>query len=248
MTNPTNVTDFESAESYLADARNGHDRPLEYATRLIRRDEDTIAVRYHETDVVTYHRYGDITLNSEDPSGEKWRTVTTNKRLNDYQDRAVVWQENGVWYLKLWPFRGDWDKNEAPIFADGITLSADGTVHYEGDAPRDPENVADLTKRINTYAKAYAAELVDHQISGRGRSWHEPTRPELRDYLENETYSAVVIAHALRAVATAPLYRQAVARLLAGEPIYRFPGPDLVRSEMVRVLRTYLKQQFEIAR
>src|ERR1700677_1463884 len=80
-------------------------------TYLQRRGED-IALKLHQTDVVTLHPDGSITLNSGG-----WHTVTTKARISDYYQG--LHSAKGVWYLR-----------DGSLFYDGVTIHAYGlTVH-----------------------------------------------------------------------------------------------------------------------
>ncbi len=81
-----NITTFAQAANYIAAGRNKTDRPLPgNATRLEYRDADTIAVRYHNTDVVTFHRSG---LYGFDRGGMLSRT--TANRIETYSPMRVL--------------------------------------------------------------------------------------------------------------------------------------------------------------
>lgn len=82
-------------------------KPLQNNTRLYRYGEDTLAVRLHNTDVVTLDRMDDqnvaVTL---DTGG--WRTVTTKSRMNEWAPgRVMITQHNYVWYVRF----GFWGEN-----------------------------------------------------------------------------------------------------------------------------------------
>ena len=81
-----NVTDFASADKFLG---NADERVLGYNTRVRRVDSETIAVRYHETDIVTYAP--DFTL--LDCGG--WATVTTANRLHMLTPGHVRFNKRG---------------------------------------------------------------------------------------------------------------------------------------------------------
>lgn len=94
---------------------NGRDRrKLENNTYLEKRDADTIAVKLHSTDVVTYHRNGRVVLNSGG-----WHTVTTKDRICAYSP-VYVSQERGVWYMGMYP------KKNPVLFHDGIVINKNG--------------------------------------------------------------------------------------------------------------------------
>ena len=89
-------------------ARTGS-RKLENNTYLVQKDETTIAVRLHRTDVVLIHSDGTFTLNSDG-----WQTAVTKDRINNYSP-ARVHQKAGVWYVGEFLFvdnmRVDFDGN-----------------------------------------------------------------------------------------------------------------------------------------
>jgi hypothetical protein len=86
------VHDFPSAEAFLGEREH---RALCNNTVLHRLDADAIAVRLHETDVVTYHRDGTFTLNTGG-----WHTLTTMSRINDFTPVGInVYRESFVPYI-----------------------------------------------------------------------------------------------------------------------------------------------------
>lgn len=144
------VKDFKSAAEFLSGGRSKDERPLENNTRLVRRSETEIAVRLHETDVLTYHRNGNRTLNSGG-----WLTVTTKDRINNYLGSVgiKVASDKGQWFLYRIP---GWDK--VSEFYDGIVVKSDGTVRK----PKMPSE-ADIRKvnRIKRDIKAYIDGFVE---------------------------------------------------------------------------------------
>lgn len=115
------MNNYQSLSEYLSGGCDPDYRPIpnKRSTAVIRRSEDQIAIRYHNTDVVTFATNGAITLNSGG-----WRTVTTKARFNEHlPGRWTVYQEAGIWYLAQ-----GWGSEDKYIFADGITIQPDGTV------------------------------------------------------------------------------------------------------------------------
>jgi hypothetical protein len=100
---------------------------------------DDIAVRLHDTDVVTFHADGTATLNTGG-----WFTMTTKERINRYLPGGIRLESNrGRWFLI---YTGHWDgehyvKSERPAvpFTDGIVLDLASLDVIEG-APA-PEQV-----------------------------------------------------------------------------------------------------------
>lgn len=103
-------TSFGEAVAFL-DGRD--DVAIMGNTRLIRLDEHTVAVRFHNTYIVTFHRDGSIDLNSGG-----WQTVTTKARINSFLPPGIgVFQKAYVWYVS----RVD---DEPVEFDDGMTLGS----------------------------------------------------------------------------------------------------------------------------
>lgn len=108
-------------------------------------DPIEFGIRLHNTEVVTFHHNGDIDLDSGG-----WDTVTTKQRMNaclgryNYQARNLradlhvewsIYQTKFRWYVTKRTL-----KNGHPIgpdldylYADGMTLHADGMVSNHGD-------------------------------------------------------------------------------------------------------------------
>lgn len=71
---------FEGALAHLDGARRkGKSRPVANNTYLVRTDEDTVQLVFHNTAIVTYHRDGSQYLFTGG-----WWTVTTKERINTY--------------------------------------------------------------------------------------------------------------------------------------------------------------------
>lgn len=113
-------------------------------TYLKKRDDTTIALMLHATDVVTWSP-GTVTLSSGG-----CRTMTTKDRIN----RAVkVYSHKSTWYI------GDWREHGGVVFYDGIVLSEAGELISEPMADPTAEH-AKLKKRISAYAKLCADTLA----------------------------------------------------------------------------------------
>lgn len=84
-------------------------------TYLIRRDVDTIALRLHSTDVVTWHADGSMEV-----STGGWNTVTTKDRINGYWE-GRVWSDRGHMFAS---FQG-----QTVAFAGcHVSVTTDGTL------------------------------------------------------------------------------------------------------------------------
>lgn len=68
-------------------------RKIDNNTYLVRGYADTLAVRLHNTEVVTYFPDGRIMLNTGG-----YETTTTKRRMNSYSS-AYVYQKDCEWYV-----------------------------------------------------------------------------------------------------------------------------------------------------
>ena len=144
------VNSFRQADAALQ-GRNSARRKLANNTYLERREGGTIAVKLHETDVVTYHQDESLVLNSGG-----WLTVTTKDRMNQYGPVGHrVYSVRGVWYVGEC---GNWEPDKAIPYKDGITFRADGTVTGGGERA-DVDRVKALRKAIRAYADLCAAAV-----------------------------------------------------------------------------------------
>ena len=105
------IKNYQTAFAFLEGRQR---RKLVNNTWLEVRDGETIAVRYHKTDVVTYKADGKIILNSGG-----WQTVTTKERLNAFSPLGV-YQRRGVWLVSR--YLGDGVHDEIALFKDGATF------------------------------------------------------------------------------------------------------------------------------
>lgn len=146
------INSYHSAAEYLGCKT---DRPLDgRSSRLIRRDDSTIAVRYHNTDVVIYHADETITLNTGG-----WYSVTTKARMCEYT-RIRLYSIKGVWYVG-----GDW-KDQSPIFVDGMTINLDGQpLHPQFPSLGDTERKRKLDKLVSAYIKGFAHSINTNGLS-----------------------------------------------------------------------------------
>lgn len=117
-------------------------RVLARSTLRINYEDGTEAIRYHDTDVVTFHPNGNVTLDA----GGRFRTVTTKNRINEHTNLSL-WQEKGIWYVSK---PGNWDSAE--LFYDGITFDKDGNLVSESRTP-DMVKIKRLKRAIARFVK-----------------------------------------------------------------------------------------------
>jgi len=90
---------------------------LGHETYLETRSDGSIAVRYHNTDVVTINPDGTYELRAG-----VWFTPTTKKRINQYSP-ARVYQQNFDWYI--------WTPQGPVEFKNNIRVDESGNVCKE---------------------------------------------------------------------------------------------------------------------
>lgn len=95
------------------------------------------AIRYHDTDVVTWNLNGTITLNSGG-----FRTSTTKNRINEYT-HARISQIDGIWYL-----------GDGSFFYDGTVIYPDGKLFSERREPPISEN-----EKIKKQIKKFVSQI-----------------------------------------------------------------------------------------
>lgn len=151
---------FHGAETFLG---NRESKAIENNTKIVRRDKNTIAVQYHETDIVTYYRDGTVEL---DTGG--WLTSTTKERLNRYSDGTFrVASDKGKWYLYTYY---NWEK--VCRFFDGIRLKG-GTVlnpqpraSLERAEQAEKRMLASISKYVSAYLDALEGGYLDTPSGG----------------------------------------------------------------------------------
>ena len=107
---------FTEAKKLFDTARNKETgKPIANNTRLIKIDDETYAIRLHDTNVVTFHKNGKITLDSGG-----WRTHTTKERMNDAisEHNFNIIQDKGLWYIGT-----GWNDTNKVLYEDGIVIN-----------------------------------------------------------------------------------------------------------------------------
>jgi hypothetical protein len=173
-----NINSYESAAKYLGAKA---DRPLENNTRLQRRNCNDIAVKYHDTDIVTFRSDGSIVVNSGG-----WRTSTTKERINRYAGLHIS-QYKSIWYVtaKL-------------LFADNGRIEADGSLlGFEDYSPSVDSERNKLFKRIKVYCAAYIKKLQEGEVPApsSGDCWYCSMTVESTGLPLGDKQSDHILAH-----------------------------------------------------
>jgi hypothetical protein len=127
------------------------ERGMKSVNRIVRRDEKTIALHMHATDVVTWKDDGTTVLDSGG-----WKTPTTKERIQDFAAVRIV-QARGEWYICA-------DGEHVGVFADGMCIMADGT--YFGMIALDDGKKAREGKKLRARVRGYCEGFFDAMAKG----------------------------------------------------------------------------------
>lgn len=122
-------------------------KKLEHNTYEVTFANGDRAVRFHKTNIVTFHPDGSVTLNSGG-----FHTQTTSERIRRHAKSFALYSDRGVWYVGfVRRIKGERKVNPT-AFYDGITFSKRGKV-LTGKRDIDNKAVEDLRKSITRYCK-----------------------------------------------------------------------------------------------
>jgi hypothetical protein len=127
---------------FIAGGRNKVSRTVANNTTARVMSEGMVAIKLHDTDIVTVFNDGRMILNSGG-----WLSSTTKERINRYSNAGIS-QKNSIWYMR-----------DGSLFYDGMVIDVDGTPQ-KPQMPAKYEAKLKLIKRdAKVYAKAFVAEL-----------------------------------------------------------------------------------------
>jgi len=243
---------YEAIYEYIIAGHNQWDRPTEQRntrlTRIYGRDE--VAVRLHQTNIVTFYPNGDIVL-----ANGGWYTPTTSTRMNEYL--PLPWRivsDKGQWFLTK-----DWDHRWP--FANGITIHADGTVDREGSLS-EVQARKELRRSIKQYATKFADAVVARQVGQPGAGdcmhchWQAEGKPlgdaiesneHLLLHIEEDYFVPSLLWNAVHEVPHAPIEEITIGILTDPNPpeghvqvATNDYSKEYVKKGIVRILTKYL--------
>jgi len=146
------------------------DRPIANNTRVIRRSDDSIAIKLHNTDVITFFKNGEIQLFTDG-----WKTVTTKDRINRFLPSGIgVYSEKHIWYVTI----GDWRSGKKYLFEDFMIIDSDRNVFdFEHNPIPEHSKEAEKAKRkqlrqIDNFIRKGLKRLGNGEISqSQGDCW-----------------------------------------------------------------------------
>jgi hypothetical protein len=235
----------------LAEMNNRSQKKIANNTYARKDDNNgTIVVKLHDTDIVTVTPDGTVTLDSNG-----WQTLTTRERMNRYLgDTAHIYQERGIWYVTV---HGDW--SNPVVYADGMTIAADGAITGAG---KDPKVTKKLRDKILKYTKDYANALFSGKVSkpDNGDCWHCCLFSRDTDHLDSHMEEKYYVPSLLNlAVDANPGMLSQLARTIVAAFWYpeQFPNPkdaeqwrnsylkdSVARKQITKCLRKFMFQYY----
>ncbi len=226
---------FGTVARTKADLLSTVTKPIEKSKMIARStleilySDGTRAIRYHDTDVITFNVDGSYVLNS---GGH--RTLTTRNRINDAIIGSIVWQEKGQWYVN-----GKW-------FYDGITFSADRDLLSEVKEP-DTAKINRLKKDIKKFTDQIDS-LNSLPVPDSGDCWfclmkEEKSRKPLGDCTADHSH---LISHLEENYLTGSLIINALREKGYTEKQFGYVYNVGCRSIVKRAVSTYLKKRLII--
>lgn len=159
--------DYAKADALLQ-GRCKDRRKVANNTYLERRREGVIALKLHETDVLTFIKQDDSFPKRGYPERVKfdtggWRTVVTKDRINRFAPGVTVWSSRGVWHAGVSGVGGPQD---TVIFNEGMIW--DGN-RFHGDKSKDEHKAEKKERRdVSKYAKLYIDALEAGKVPAPG--------------------------------------------------------------------------------
>ena len=201
----SDVTTYAELDAKLQ-GRNAQSRKLANNTYAHRRGDD-IAVRLHETDVLTFRPNGTVVLDSGG-----WRSTTTKSRFNEFLPMPFrVWQAKGRWNVQAGDVRADYFDGMVVDLRNPDALASAGlpatTVAKEDKANRilDAKIKKFLTKDVTPENVVFALENMDGDCwmclmlaaDGTSLGDTDPHHQHLRDHMREHYVVGAMLRNAV---------------------------------------------------
>jgi len=158
---------YDQLVHYLAQGvrkANTIDRPIANNTRVIKRTPTTIAIKLHNTDIITFFENGSIQLNTDG-----WKTVTTKDRMSRFLPTGInVYSEKFLWYLSYNKKRYLYEDHMI-ITHDGHITNANGNAIKEHSKAKEKKKRNQL-KKIDNYIRKFMEALQSGKVPAPGYS------------------------------------------------------------------------------
>jgi len=233
----TEIRSYQQANEYLGKKDS---RPIRYKTRVERRSPTSIAIKHHNTDIITYCiSYPHLCEHDKEVFREQiviidtqgFHTKTTKDRLNAHLPEGYyIYRQDSIWYLeRRKQQRKGWKKRlyKNWVFADGMKIEfsyhPDGIV--EGAGPPAKE-LKKLNKEILKYSRNYIKALFAGEVPkpGLGDCWncalvvsnadgsmHAPDH--LKSHFEEKYYVPSLLVRAIEVFPVSPAAKWALGDL-----------------------------------
>lgn len=216
-------------------------RKIDNHTYLERRDNG-IAIRLHNTDIITFKPNGDTVLNTGG-----WRTVTTKQRMCD--NGFDVSQVNGIWYM------GD------HIFKDGITIKSNSTI-TNADPKTVVKEIHKLDKSLKQYVNDYIEALFDGKVpasssgdcwdccmkSKDGKTMGEISQSDhIKSHIREKYYVPSLLVNAIKAFPISLVAKDALGSIWKYHNNPMDNWHDIAKSQLHTSLKRYMRRQLGIA-
>jgi hypothetical protein len=236
------IVSYSSAEAYLGSKEK---RKLAHETYLVRVGNDLV-IRYHDTNVVVYHADRSITLDSGG-----WRSPTTRRRFEEFGSVPIE-QRDSSWFVRWW--------GREYIFDDGMRLRPDASVIYAKEPP-DADDILKLSKRVNKYARDFAAAFIEGQVEAPSggdcwhclfedesrRSWDEASndKEHLHSHMEEPYYVPSLLVRAMEKYGAVNAERGAIWSYWDPERALEL-WEGLAKRTVYKYVRKYMRHQLEL--
>lgn len=236
--------DYAKAKTMLASARSKEaGKPIANNTRLFE-VEGGIAVRLHNTDILTFAPDGRVTYNSGG-----WRTNTTKDRMNTFGP-ARIGAADGLWWIH------HYGSGDVHHYLDGCSTK-DGRVLAAGDAGTARDEIA-LRKSVLKYAAGYQAALLAGKVKlpGSGdclycQAEQNPAAPRnpnhIRSHMDERYYVPALARNALNVFNSSPYQDAVLYQLMQGEK----PAPSTMHASIAKhigkLIRRYVQRQLGLS-
>ena len=242
MTNYPTVQTFSEAAAALGN----RDRLKVANNTYLNRRGDDIAVTFHDTDVVTYHPSGSVTL-----STGGYQSMTTKERLNRFTHCSVQ-SVKGRWWVRS-PRPYDW----SVPFVENMTIHPDYAPEMVDITAEDAANKL-MRKAIKRYVEGYTdeeqrsllASAPTHAIGDclicqveLGQSKDDPATyygANASMPLSNQADNSHLLLHVEEGYRMASLMLLAVTAKKRGNPRHCLGYPGIVRDDLGWFLRKRL--------
>ncbi len=210
------------------------------------------AIRYHHTDIITYHPNGDIVLNTNG-----WLTSTIKERMGYLSETGYsIQQVNKIWYLVNRLTGQEW------TYQDGITIHPNGEISGNG---TNPKELLKVDKQIKGYIEGFIKALFDGKIEkpGHGDCWGclmknvKTGKPvmgsdHLLDHFREKYYVPSLLMNAIEAFPVSIVARESIGYYLdyhdQNSTMFNvITFNEITKSQVRSSLRRYLRRQLGIA-